>query len=226
MKVLVVASHPDDEVLGCGGTIARLVDEGHEVHILCITDGVMSREFWADEDKTDRQTASFKAAEVLGVKPWHVYHWQRLDQRLDDAPILHLVQSIEGVLNTKDLGPFDRIYTHHAGDLNIDHQITARAVLTATRPQPGCKVKEIFAFEVPSSTEWNFGTAQPFVPNVYVDISDYGLKKLEALNCYEGEMRPDPHPRSPTHITFKMRVRGSEAGVEYAEAFMLLRGIY
>lgn len=211
MKILVVAAHPDDEVLGCGGTIARLVDEGHEVVAACMTMG-----------RSDEQAACLlPACDMIGVDSHHILGFR--DNEMDTTPLLRVCEALETLL---DITAYDRIYTHHPGDLNIDHQITARAVLTATRPKPGCKVKEIFAFEVPSSTEWNFGTAQPFVPNVYVDLGHHIHKKIKALECYESEMREEPHPRCPLGVNSLAERRGFECGVVSAEAFMLLRGIY
>ncbi len=210
MKILVVAAHPDDEVLGCGGTIARLADEGHDVYTLHMTRGRGPKQLRGIAD----------SAPILSVAGGEVFDLP--DNRMD----LRTIRTITVKLERAGINSYDRIYTHHPGDLNIDHQITARAVLTATRPQPGCKVKEIFAFEVPSSTEWNFGTSQPFVPNVYVDLGHYIHKKLAALKCYESEMRDEPHPRSPLGVNNLAERRGFECGAVHAEAFMLLRGIY
>jgi LmbE family N-acetylglucosaminyl deacetylase len=120
----------------------------------------------------------------------------------------------------------DTIYTHHGGDLNIDHQVVHRAVMTATRPMVGQPVKEIYAFEIPSSTEWSFGQFHPiFSPNVFVNIGDTMKTKIEAMKCYKTEIRPAPHPRSPEALQTIAARWGSVCGMNYAEAFVLIRSV-
>jgi LmbE family N-acetylglucosaminyl deacetylase len=222
-NVLVVAAHPDDEVLGCGGTIPRLVQEGHKVHISVLGEGVTSR--YPQPDQADRAlvdalyTCSRRAAELLGAEP--PYFCDLPDNRFDSLPLLDIIKAVEGLVER--LQP-QVIYTHHGGDLNIDHMLACRAVLTATRPVPGCPVKEIYAFEVPSSTEWAFQRLEPaFRPNVFVDISATIEAKLQAMQQYATEVRPFPHPRSPEALQAIARRWGSVVGVEYAEAFELVR---
>lgn len=140
------------------------------------------------------------------------------DQRFDTIPFLDIVQYIEGIV--KEVEP-DIIYTHFEGDLNLDHQIIARAVKTACRPLPQSTVREIYSFEIPSSTEWGYG----FNPNVFVDISDTFEEKLKALKPYKDEMRDYPHPRSVTAMGILAMYRGASCGVELAEAFCLIREI-
>jgi LmbE family N-acetylglucosaminyl deacetylase len=211
-RVLVVAAHPDDETLGAGGTIARLVREGAEVIVLFIATGVESV-----EPGNHRELEASRALGQLGVG--HVGFCRYPDQRLDDFPILEITQDIEPTI--KRARP-ELVITHHVGDCNMDHAITHRAVMVATRPKPGSSVKEVWAMEVLSSTEWGFGQA-PFVPNLYVDITDTLDRKLEALHCYETALEKWPHPRGAGGLSFKARSRGSEAGIEAAEAFMILR---
>lgn len=224
-RILVVCAHPDDEVLGCGGTIARLAREGAEVHVAILGEGETSRA--PRRENADRQSVealrerSRRATAAMGAKELHSHELP--DNRFDTVPLLDIVKLVEGLVDR--LQP-RVIYTHHGGDLNIDHALVHRAVLTATRPLVGAPVKEIFAFEVPSSTEWAFQSLEPvFRPTVYADISDTMEVKLEAMQCYDSEMRPFPHPRSAEALRAIARRWGSVSGLEYAEAFSLVRSI-
>jgi LmbE family N-acetylglucosaminyl deacetylase len=225
MNILVVAAHPDDEVLGCGGTIARLAREGHDVYIAVLGEGATARH--SIEGEADRalvkelHTQSREAARFLGAR--QVYMHGLPDNRFDTVPLLGVVKIIEDLIER--LKP-EVIYTQHGGDLNIDHSITYRAALTATRPMTGGAVKELYAFEVPSATEWAFQQfAPPFQPNVFVDISGTLEDKIRAMEIYNGEMRPFPHPRSPEALRAIARRWGSVAGLHAAEAFQLVRCI-
>lgn len=225
MSVLVVAAHPDDEVLGCGGTIARLTQEGHDVYIAILGEGVTPRyEKREEADQTlvkELQGRCKKAAGLLGVKDLFLYDLP--DNRFDTVPLLDVVKIIEGLIER--LQP-RVIYTHHGGDLNIDHVIVHRAVLTATRPMQDQPVREIYAFEVPSSTEWSFQQFAPgFHPNVFVDISKTVNVKIKALSCYDTEVRAFPHPRSPEAICAISRRWGTVVDREAVEAFEMIRSI-
>ena len=222
-SVLIIAAHPDDEVLGCGGTIARLTQEGHDVYIAILGEGVTSRyeqREQADEALVEALHArSRQAADLLGARDFFLYSLP--DNRFDTVPLLDVIKIIEELVER--LRP-QVIYTHHSGDLNIDHVMLHRAVLTATRPTAGHPVKEIHAFEVPSSTEWAFGQFQPaFRPNVFVDISATLEPKVQAMALYQSEARPFPHPRSSEALRAIAQRWGSVVGVEYAEAFELIR---
>lgn len=142
------------------------------------------------------------------------------DNRLDSLPLIEVIQNLEPII--RKLKP-SIIYTHHHGDLNVDHRITHQAVLTACRPMPGSSVQEIYAFEIMSSTEWAAPNTEPFVPNHYVDISGYISTKLEALRAYQIEMRDAPHSRSLEHLAYLAHHRGHTVGVIAAEAFVTLR---
>jgi LmbE family N-acetylglucosaminyl deacetylase len=225
VKVLVIAAHPDDEVLGCGATAARLVMEGHEVHVAILGEGITSRHSdRADADSAQLATLhqrAHAAAAKLGVK--HVFLHKLPDNRLDTVPLLDVVKIVEDLVD--QMQP-EVIYTHHGGDLNVDHGVIHRAVLTATRPVVGQPVREVYAFEVPSSTEWAFQQlASPFRPNVFVDITRTLEAKIAAIQCYETEARQFPHPRSPEALRALAMRWGSIAGCAAAEAFELVRSI-
>jgi LmbE family N-acetylglucosaminyl deacetylase len=224
MIVLVVVAHPDDEVLGCGGTLSRISAE-QEVHIAILGEGSTSRA--NQRSKADIQQVGLlkdqaqRAAELLGAKS--ITFEDLPDNRFDELPLLEVVKRVERLLD--NLNP-STVYSHHPGDLNIDHQITFRAVLTATRPTGSCTVNDIYSFEVPSSTEWAFQQIQPsFRPNVFFDISQTIETKVAAMEMYSGEARPFPHPRSAQALRAIAQRWGSVAGVGYAEAFELVRSI-
>lgn len=215
--VLVVAAHPDDEVLGCGATIARHADHGDAVHILIMAEGATSR--GAGEDATIAlQGCANQAAEILGAAPPRFAGLP--DNRMDSLDLLDVVQAVEAVM--AEVTPHI-IYTHFADDLNIDHRITHQAVATAARPLPGVSTTALYAFESVSSTEWSTGPA--FNPNRYVDIAGQLDRKMAALDCYAGEMRPPPHARSLEAIRALATLRGAQGGMESAEAFMVIREV-
>ncbi|OOV88036.1 PIG-L deacetylase family protein [Oceanospirillum linum] len=216
-KILIVAAHTDDEAIGCGGTIARHVASGNEVHLLFMTDGVSARGVQSAAAKI-RLASAQKAAKILGTHSSKNLCFP--DNQMDAVPLLSIVKEIEQVIS--ELKP-DIIYTHHASDLNIDHKITSQAVMTACRPQPGLSVKEIYTFEVLSSTDWQPSDLAPFTPNLYVDISDYLEQKKQALEAYDCEIRPAPHSRSYEHIEILAKHRGYSVGLHAAEAFIQLR---
>lgn len=218
--ILIVAAHADDEVLGCGGTIARHVLEGDQVHLVLMADGVNAREGAMPDDLARRMAASEKAQKILGVSEVHCLGFP--DNQMDDLPLLKIVQSLEPIIY--GLAP-SVIYTHHHGDLNVDHRLTQEAVMTACRPQPGCSVKQIYGFEVLSSSEWATPQQEPFMPILFVDISAQLAVKTRALEAYVEEMRPIPHSRSIEHAAVLAQHRGYSVGVEAAEAFVVYRMI-
>jgi LmbE family N-acetylglucosaminyl deacetylase len=218
--VLVVAAHTDDEALGCGGTIARHVAEGDTVYAVFMADGVTSREGTVQEDLIGRNTAAENARAILGIKE-NIYLCLP-DNRMDSVPLIEVVQKLEPIIDK--LQP-NIVYTHHHGDLNVDHRITHQAVMTACRPQPGFSVREIYTFEIMSSTEWGTSNKDPFIPNYIVDIGNFISVKMRALEAYELEMRPQPHSRSIKHINILAKHRGYCVGVSVAEAFISVRVI-
>ncbi|GIK39310.1 MAG: LmbE family protein [Chloroflexota bacterium] len=226
MNVLVIAAHPDDEVLGCGGTIVRLAQAGHQVYIAILGEGITSR--YTQRDHADPallatlHNRSQQVADLLGAKELFMYNLP--DNRFDTVPLLEIVKIIEELVES--VTP-QVIYTQHGGDLNIDHNLLYRATLTATRPMVGTSVKTVYAYEVASSTEWAFQRFSPvFHPNIFVDISQTLNLKLEAMRMYESEIRQFPHPRSAQALQAIAQRWGSVVGLEAAEAFELVREIH
>jgi LmbE family N-acetylglucosaminyl deacetylase len=223
VNVLVVAAHPDDEVLGCGATMAQLSAAGHAVDVVILGEGVTAR--YKDREKADRaevralKGASRRAAEVLGVR--QVAHHDLPDNRFDSLALLDIVKIVED--EVARVRP-EVVFTHHAGDLNVDHALTFRAVLTATRPLPGSLVRALYAFEVASSSEWSFGRlGAGFRPNVFVDVAATLEDKVKALACYDTETRAFPHPRSAESVRASASRWGTVSGRTAAEAFELIR---
>lgn len=224
-RVLVIAAHPDDEVLGCGGTMARLAREGHAVYIAILGEGITSR--YAQRKQADQNlikqlhARSHKVGDLLGAKD--VFLSSLPDNRFDTVPMLDVVKIIEDLV--EKLKP-QVVYTQHGGDLNIDHVVTYRATMTATRPMASGSVKTVYAYEVSSSTEWAFQKFSPvFHPNVFMDIGTTLETKIQAMQTYESEARPFPHPRSPEALRAIAHRWGSVAGLPAAEAFELVRAI-
>ncbi len=223
-SVLVVTAHPDDEVLGCGATIAKL-SKSRDIHILILGEGITSR--YVSRDNTNKaeleriSESARAAAAALGTRS---IRFEKLpDNRFDEVSLLDIVKRVETAIG--EVRP-ESIYTHHPGDLNIDHRITFQAVLTASRPLAGSCVRELYTFEVPSSTEWSFQQLHPiFKPNVFVDVSETISEKIRTMAYYEGESRPFPHPRSSEALRIIAQRWGIAVGLEYAEAFELVRSI-
>lgn len=223
-NVLVVAAHPDDEVIGCGGTIARHSDEGDKVQVLIVSEGVTSRQVQRDRLKVSEtlsllSQAAHSAAEILGAVGVELLDLP--DNRLDSLDRLDLIKRIEEQI---DRYQPTTVYVHHIGDVNIDHRRLHEAVVTACRPTPGHPVSQLFSYEVASSTEWQPSASAPaFQPNWFVDISVQWERKRQALEAYDTEMRPWPHARSIDAIEHLACWRGAQMGMPAAEAFCLLR---
>ena len=216
MRVLAVVAHPDDEVLGAGGALARHALAGDEVHILILGTGATARPDSDAADVIGLRNAAVLAANSLGAT---VELKTLPDNRFDSVDLLDVAQLVEATAHS--FRP-EVVYTHSRADLNIDHRITHDAVLTACRPVPGSTVKRLLCFETPSSTEWGVAA---FKPTVFVDVSGSWNRKVDALRRYCDEMRPYPHPRSIEAISTLSMLRGSAAGLDRAEAFELVREI-
>ena len=219
--VLVIAAHPDDEVLGCGGTIARLVRDGVRCDCLILGEGLSARNGNRDIDDELRLALSVgrkKAEEILGFQE---NIWLDLpDNQFDTVPLLDIIRKVEKTIH--ELTP-DTIFTHSATDVNKDHNLVHEAVITATRPTMDCPVRSLYAFEIPSSTEWGFGHGGVFNPDVFFNIEDTIDVKVQAMDAYVSEVRKFPHPRSATLLRALSQVRGSAAGFHHAEAYETIR---
>jgi LmbE family N-acetylglucosaminyl deacetylase len=216
-SALIVVAHPDDEVLGCGGTISALSTLGFDVHIIIAADGVFGRT--RDERKREcRRSAATRAGHILGATS--VMFLDFADQMLDSIPLLTLIKRIEDTM--QHLEP-TMVVTHSDSDLNKDHRIVFEATSTAFRPQPSNTCLQFLCMEIQSTTEFGgmFGTPR-FLPNTFVDISRHWEVKLSALREYDEEMRDYPHPRSYQYLDFSSRFRGAAVGCARAEAFQCL----
>lgn len=219
MNVLVIAAHPDDEVLGVGGTVSKHVKQGDNIYICIVAEGgTVSYE--ENLSKVLKESA-LNSAKILGAK--EVIFLDFREQKLDRVPIIDITQSLEKIIAKTNP---QVLYTHHYGDLNKDHQIVFEATMVAARPLSKSSIKKILSYEVPSSTGWKGSSKEEaFIPNVYVDIKETFDKKLEAMEQYKTEVREYPHPRSLEALEAIARNRGIEAGLELAEAFVLIREI-
>ena len=223
-KILVVVAHPDDEILGMGGTIVKLCAQGKDVHVLIVTDG-SSAQYRDSADLQQiieaKKLETKNACDRVGVKSIH--YGGLPDMRLDVTQHIQVNQAIEKVVD--EIQP-DAIFTHFYGDVNLDHQCVFKSVMVAARPVADQVVKEVYCFDVPSSTEWNaFNAATMFMPNVAVDIENFAEQKYAALAEYKTELREFPHPRSIEHIRKQDEANGLKVGLRSAENFMLIRKV-
>lgn len=223
MSVLCIAAHPDDEVLGVGGTIARHVGDGEDVHVCILADGISSRQEEVNDEVQarieHRRGHAKEACDLLGVASVSFHRFP--DNEFDTVPLLDIVQTIEGEIEEHDP---DIVYTHHYGDLNIDHELACRATVTATRPLKDSNIDRVLAFETLSATEWSVPSPEnSFQPQHYVNIEDYLNDKLDAVAVYTDELRDPPHPRTIDTIRRNAYIWGAKAGVAAAEPFEVLR---
>ena len=216
--VLVVAGHPDDEILGLGATLARHVDAGDEVHAIVTSEGASSR--YPSEAASELVEAAQRSAEIIGFSS--IRFLGLPDQRLDNLPLIDVIQLLEPLL--AELRP-EVIYTHSTVDVNADHGVVARAVWTACRPFATPWLREMYAFETPSSTEWLEPRSAAFHPQRFVDVEQFLQRKLDAMACYTSELRDYPHPRSLQALRERAAYWGSHAGLLAAEPFEVLRSI-
>lgn len=224
-KILVIAAHPDDEVLGCGGTIARAISVGVEVAVQFLGEGVSARFPFGQYDSPEfhnqtkiRIIGAKRALSVLGITDYEF--GDRLCGQFDKYPLISIVKDIERKL--EKYSP-DIVLTHNPSEVNIDHRLTYEAVEIACRPTREFIPDEIYTFEIPCSGSWTFEST--FKPNVFVDVDQYWDKKLEAWSCYEGEARPFPFPRSVEGLKTIAQYRGLMSNLRMAEAFRLVRKV-
>jgi len=215
---LIIAAHPDDEVLGCGGMISKNSDN-EDFYVLILTAGANTR-YGEFMEKTLRDNA-IQANKIVGTK--EVFFENLPNQGLETIALIDIIKIIERYITL--LKP-TKLFTQHGGDLNKDHKIVYEASVTAARPVVGQIVRELYTYNVPSSTEWNFTHGQiHFIPNIFMDIKETIEKKIDAMRCYESECRPYPHPRSPESVDIHANYWGLSVGLEFAEPFMLIRKI-
>jgi len=219
MNVVVIASHPDDEVLGVGGTLALHALEGDKVFPIIVADNNSAR--YDESHNAELKQACRRCCETLGIEQPEFLGFP--DQKLDTYSQIELNQALEKRLQQHQPSV---VYAHHAGDMNRDHQILHECTMVACRPKPGAFVKRVLAYTVPSSSDWApQAVGRNFVPNWYVDISATLSRKLAALEHYKSETPAFPHPRSLRAIETQARFWGSGVGVEAAEPFVLMRNL-
>ena len=227
-RILVVVAHPDDELLGLGATMNKLINEQNcKVRVIILGEGITSRsderepEQWKEELKIHRQNIE-QARKAIGYESVGIYDFP--DNRFDTVALLDIIKVIE---KEKEIFQPEIIFTHHGGDVNIDHQRTFEAVITSTRPMEHEKVNTIITFETPSGTEW-IASSDPrkFSPNLFIEVSVKNLNtKIKGMESYEFEKRMFPHPRSPKALSILAQYRGLTIGKEYAEAFTIVRSV-
>ena len=228
-KIMIVAAHPDDELLGLGATMHKLIHRfAVETHVVILGEGITSRADDRDTAKWEKELNIHRknikeAQQCIGYHSVSTYNFP--DNRFDSVELLDLIKTIE-----KEKASFkpEIIFTHHGGDLNIDHQHTFEAVMTACRPMKGETVKSIITFETPSSSEWaSVADSNPFRPNLFMNISEDNLgAKINGMEKYQFEKRTYPHPRSPKALKIRAQQWGTNIGCDYAEAFCLIRAIH
>ncbi|QNU68683.1 PIG-L family deacetylase [Ruminiclostridium herbifermentans] len=224
-NVLVIAAHPDDEILGLGGTIRKLVNDNYNISCVILGEGLTSRkDSRIDTPKNqlmELKDNTLKSANIVGYS--NVEFCELPDNRFDSVDLLDVIKIV-----TKQVEKYkpDTIFTHHYSDLNIDHRITFEAVTTCCRPVGNYVTKNIICFETPSSTEWNFKNSESyFKPNLFIDITQTIKYKLDAMSCYITEIKEYPHPRSLEALRIIAARWGTVVGTEYAEAFEIVRSV-
>lgn len=229
LRILVVVAHPDDELLGLGATMHKLITEQQVItHVVILGEGITSRskqrdvKLWEKELEIHRSNIR-KAQQAIGYHSVNTYDFP--DNRFDSVALLDLVKVVE---KEKETFQPDVIFTHHGGDLNIDHQRTFQAVVTGTRPMKGEHVGTIITFETPSGTEWQApNDPRNFAPNLFIEVSEEDIRaKIKGMEAYEFERREYPHPRSAEALEITARQRGIMVGKDYAEAFQLIRCLW
>jgi LmbE family N-acetylglucosaminyl deacetylase len=217
MKVLVIATHPDDEILGCGGTLARHVASGDDVQAVVVTRG--AEDIYAPETVARGRAELARAHTVVGINKCHYLDFPA--PKLDNVPNYKIAESIKKVFT--DFNPAV-VYLPHRGDIHIDHRAVYQATLVAARPHRDTSIKKLLCYETLSETDWAPPSADDaFVPTVYVDITPYVDIKMQAMECYKSQLKEPPHSRTIDALRALAKLRGSTVGFEWAETFMLVR---
>jgi len=220
-NILVVAAHPDDEILGIGGTVRKCANNGDIIWCVILGEGMTSRNNAQEHNLEQLHKYTLQAANIVGYQ--NVVFRNLPDNRFDSINLLDITKVVEDCIDAFEP---EIIYTHHSGDLNIDHRKTYEAVMTATRPFGENNVKKIYTFETPSSTEWQFGKQEAiFMPNTFIDIENTIEEKIKAMGCYTSEIREYPHPRSLEALKIIAKRWGTVVGKQFVEAFSLIRSI-
>ena len=219
-SALIVVAHRDDEILGCGGTIAKLIEDKYKVYAISMTNGVSSRARSSKKEIKQRYKNSLKASKVIGFNWLNKISGDFPDNAMDSEPLLNIVKVIE---KAKKITNPEIVITHYPEDLNIDHQIVSSATLTAFRPKTNQTCKKIISFEVPSSTDFAIYKKNFFKPNYFVDIQKFWSKKKLGLDAYKDEMLKYPNSRSVKGLKNLAHYRGNQVGLNMAEAFQILR---
>ncbi len=221
-KILIIAAHPDDEILGCGGTILKNIKLGNKVNVLYISDGVGGRY----DDKSIKKIQDINERKKMAINASKIAKFKIIDflglENLELNKYKHNFINNK-IFNVLKLVRPDVIYTNHPGDNNIDHRITFESTYTACRPNNHFKIKEFLTYEVPSSTDWASPSSTPFLPKKFIDITKFSRMKKKLLNCYKKELRTYPHPRSLKNIDALEIYRGGICGSQKAEAFDIIK---
>jgi LmbE family N-acetylglucosaminyl deacetylase len=219
-RILLLAAHPDDEVLGVGGTAKLLSEKGASVLPVFFCENASIR--YGNKLEAQLEKYSHKCAKTLGLASPEFLRFP--DQKLDTFPMVELAQAVEKLI--KNIQPHC-IFTHHSGDINKDHQMVFEATMIATRPKPDQIVKHVLSYETISSTEWGHPSTHPvFMPNIFVNIENFIDAKISAFAHYKSEVCEYPHPRSLESLRIRSQDWGSRVGVKYAEPFQLLRSVF
>ncbi len=228
-KILLVVAHPDDELLGVGATMHKLIHEYNcQTRVVILGEGITSRSDSRDVEKWQEALAIHRqnikdAQKAIGYHSVGIYDFP--DNRFDSVALLDIIKVVEK--EKQDFQP-EMIFTHHGGDVNIDHQRTFESVITACRPMEHECVKTIITFETPSGTEWRASSdPKQFVPNMFMEVAEKDVNaKIKGMESYEFEKRAYPHPRSPQALKILAQQRGVMVGKRFAESFMIVRHIY
>lgn len=222
MNILIIAAHPDDEVLGVGGTIVKYKKKGYKVYVHIVTDGSSLQYKDEPEKALKKENEINKALNLLGVD--RVFRGKLPDMKLDTISHTEINMEIGRVI--EEVKP-EIVYTHHKGDVNKDHRLIFESTLVMSRPLMGNSIVELYSYEVLSSTEWGDSCATDiFIPNVYIELSEEDIElKCKAMKEYTTELREYPHPRSVDAIINQSKMRGNQVEAKYAEAFRLIRRV-